>query len=547
MCIRGGFKLHKFISNKREVIESVPAEDLAKGIKDLNLDEDPLPIERALGVHWCVEADTFEFRIMLRDLPLTRRSILSTVSSIYDPIGFLAPLMLPGKRILQELCRDNVGWDEEIPEPLRARWQKWRSELQLLEKLSIPRCFKPEQFGPVTNAQLHHFSDASTSGYGQCSFLRLENERGDVHCAFVFGKARVAPLTVVTVPRLELTAAVVSARVSGLLRQELQYKDIQETFWTDSEVVLGYIRNDARRFQVFVANRVQQIKSLTSPEQWRHVDTSSNPADDASRGVTASELLDRSRWIYGPQFLWKPEEQWPQHKKCDECSLSASDPETKKAASRATKIHEAWSLVERIDYFSDWHRARCAVARCLRYLKMLQLLATKKKSETVTAARSPKEEPLTVEEIRSAEILITKAAQAKCYEKEISLLREGQEKEGMKVGSPHRLDPFLDRNGLLRVGGRIKRSNFPPEVKFPVILPRKSHLANLIISYFHGRVEHQGRGITLNEIRSNGYWVIGGTAAVAHCISRCVKCNRSRGATQEPSQPFTYASFFIYV
>ena len=158
-----------------------------------------------------------------------------------------------------------------------------------------------------------------------------------------------------------------------------------------------------------------------------------------------------------------------------------------------------------------------------------------------------------MKEIRSAEILITKAAQAKCYEKEISILREGQEKEGMKVGSLHRLDPFLDRNGL-RVGGRIKRSNLPPEVKFPVILPRKSHLANLIISYFHGRVEHQGRGITLNEIRSNGYWVIGGTAAVAHCISRCVKCNRSRGATQEPkmadlpndrmepSPPFTYAA-----
>ena len=159
-----------------------------------------------------------------------------------------------------------------------------------------------------------------------------------------------------------------------------------------------------------------------------------------------------------------------------------------------------------------------------------------------------------MEEIRSAEILITKAAQAKCYEKEISILREGQEKEGTKVGSLHRLDPFLDRNGLLRVGGRIKRSNLPPEVKFPVILPRKSHLANLIISYFHGRVEHQGRGITLNEIRSNGYWVIGGTAAVAHCISRCVTCSRSRGATQEqkmadlpndrmePSPPFTYAA-----
>ena len=518
MCRRGGFNLHKFISNNRKVIESIPVEDRAKGIQDLNLEEDALPIERALGVHWCIETDTFEFRIIIQDRPLTRRGILSTISSTYDPIGFLAPLLLPGKGILQELCRGDVGWDDEIPESSRARWQKRRSELRLLEKLSIPRSFKPEEFGRITSAQLHHFSDASTSGYGQCSFLRLQSERGEIHCSFVIGKARVAPLTAVTVPCLELTAAVVSARVSSLLRQELQYENLQEIFWTDSEVVLSYISNDSRRFHVFVANRVQQIRSQTSPNQWRHVASKNNPADDTSRGLTANELLDRSRWIHGPQFVWNPEEEWPQLKKSEECDLSSNDPEIKKTTSCVTDVQETWNLVERIEYFSDWHRAQRALAICLHYKKMLHQLVMKKKDQSATIKECLKKQPVTVEEIRSAEVEMIKAVQAKFFEREIAILREGQRKEGNKASSLHRLDPFLDRDGLVRVGGRIKRSNLPDDVKFPVILPRKSHLSNLIIRHFHGRIEHQGCGITLNEIRSNGYWVIGGTSAVAHQI-----------------------------
>ena len=146
----------------------------------------------------------------------------------------------------------------------------------------------------------------------------------------------------------------------------------------------------------------------------------------------------------------------------------------------------------------------------------------KKKDQSATIKECLKKQPVTVEEIRSAEVEMIKAVQAKFFEREIAILREGQRKEGNKASSLHRLDPFLDRDGLVRVGGRIKRSNLPDDVKFPVILPRKGHLSNLIIRHFHGRIEHQGRGITLNEIRSNGYWVIGGTSAVAHQISKCV-------------------------
>ena len=115
--------------------------------------------------------------------------------------------------------------------------------------------------------ELHHFSDASTTGYGQSSCLRMVNENDEVHCAFVIGKAKVSPLRPITIPRLELTAALVSVKVYCTLQEELDYDDITHVFWTDSKVVLGYIGNDARRFHVFVANRVQQIRENTSPDQ----------------------------------------------------------------------------------------------------------------------------------------------------------------------------------------------------------------------------------------------------------------------------------------
>ena len=195
-------------------MESIPPNERASGIKNLDMRQDNLPVERALGVEWCVESDIFQLRVILQNKPPTRRGILSIVSSIYDPIGFVAPLLLRGKQILQELCREGVDWDDPVPNEVRTRWEMWRSDLILLNDFGVQRCFRPNNFEVLKSIELHHFSDASTSGYGQCSYLRLVNERDEVHCSFVMGKARVSPLKSVTIPRLELTAALVSVRVS---------------------------------------------------------------------------------------------------------------------------------------------------------------------------------------------------------------------------------------------------------------------------------------------------------------------------------------------
>ena len=276
-----GIRLHKFISNSREVLESVPLSERAIDVKNLDMNFDDLPVERVLGIQWCVENDRFQFQMNLSDQPLTRRGILTTVASVYDPLGFLAPFVLVGKKILQEICRKGISWDDPLPEELLPRWERWKADLKNLAKLSIPRCYKPLDFGPIKKCELHHFSDASTEGYGQCSYLRLISERNQVHCSLVISKARVAP-TKVTIPRLELNPAVVSVNMSNLLQEELQYENLDEYFWTDSKVVLGYLNNEARRFHVFVANRVQRIKHSTRTDQWNYVESEKNPADHAS-------------------------------------------------------------------------------------------------------------------------------------------------------------------------------------------------------------------------------------------------------------------------
>ena len=143
-------------------------------------------------------------------------------------------------------------------------------------------------------AELHHFSDASVEAYRESSYVRLVDVEGHVYCSLVIGKSRVALLQQITVPRLELAAGTILARMSAFLRQELSYANIKEYFWTANKIVLGYVSNKAKRFQVFVANRVQQIRDLTDPSSWFSVNTEVNPVDHASCGLTAAQLLQGS-------------------------------------------------------------------------------------------------------------------------------------------------------------------------------------------------------------------------------------------------------------
>lgn len=266
------------------MLASIPDEYKAKQIKELDLEREKLPLERALGVQWNIEKETFIFRIDLQDRPLTRRGILSVVSSIYDPLGFLAPFILKAKQIIQDLCKLKCGWDDGISETHLTPWKKWLAELEQLSNIKINRCIKPKNFGQVEKVQMHHYCDGSENGYVSVSYLRLTNIAGEIHVTLVLGKSRVTPLKQVTIPRLELASATLAAKMDRLLRSELQLELEPSAFWTDSESVVKNIRNETRRFKTYVAKRILDIRELSDKDQWRHISSKENPADDVSRG-----------------------------------------------------------------------------------------------------------------------------------------------------------------------------------------------------------------------------------------------------------------------
>ncbi|XP_028395685.1 uncharacterized protein LOC114519713 [Dendronephthya gigantea] len=581
-CAKGGFRLTKFTSNSRAVLQSIPVEDRSKELKNLDLHYGKLPLERALGVYWCIESDTFEFRVTLNSKPLTRRGILSTVSSVYDPLGFVAPFILPAKKLLQELCQNRrLSWDDEIPYECHVQSSKWLNELQALAHLKINRSLTPRDFGEIVSRQFHLFSDASLYGYGSIAYLRLKDRKGRIHCAFLMAKSRLTPVKFVTIPRLELVAAALSARLGRLLNDEVEDKPSTIVYHTDSTTVLRYIMNDYTRFHVFVANRIQLIRDLTDPIQWRYVQSTDNPADYASRGMDGKTLLKQSKWIHGPDFLWEEEEKWPEQP-LSLGEASANDPEVKKIISSSVSIIDnSYSSINKLfEFYSNWLRLKRAVAIMLRVRRLLierklrknipskspHGITRKKLRCTATTRSEPllQVQPITLQELEVAEDAIIRCVQAQSYGEEIRAINDimttsknesrmqvkRKKTEIKRTSSIYQLNPFLYQ-GILRVGGRLSKAEVPEAMKHPYVLPRKSHVTMLIIRHIHQSLGHVGRAHVLAALRKK-YWVVSANSAVRHLLFKCVTCRRIRATPNEqkmadlpaervnPAPPFTY-------
>ena len=315
LCDSGGFNLTKFVCTVKEVLDSLPITKLAPILKEYDLSQSSPLIERALGVHWCIENDNLFFKIVFKDSPLTRTGILSTISSIYDPPGLASPFILPGRLILQAVVHEKKGWDTELSAEHRMKWEKWRSKICKLDKVHIRRCVKPTGFGKAVETTLHHFADASEAGYGTASYIRQVNENGDISVSLLMGKSRVTPMRTNTIPKLELGAAGVAAKVSTLLNSELDISPMLNEFWSDSRIVLGYITNESKRFKTYVANCTQLIRQTTDIRRWHYIPFNENPADIASRGLDI-DFPKVYTWFNGPDKLRKKEETW---KSDDEC------------------------------------------------------------------------------------------------------------------------------------------------------------------------------------------------------------------------------------
>ncbi|XP_042227704.1 uncharacterized protein LOC121870030 [Homarus americanus] len=241
----GGFRLTKWASNHKGVLATIPPEERQNALKEIDLRQDKLPMERALGVRWLLEGHQLAIKVQPNSRPATRRGVLSLVSSIYDPLGFVAPFIIRAKILFQCECRRQLGWDEPLSAINHTTWSTWLEELAHLGKLSVPRCLKTACAKEIISAQLHTFCDASQAAYGAVTYLRLIDSGGSIQCSFVYGRAKLAPLKQLTIPRLELCAAVLAVNADRTIRREMTMTIHESYFWTESMLILQYIANSS--------------------------------------------------------------------------------------------------------------------------------------------------------------------------------------------------------------------------------------------------------------------------------------------------------------
>ncbi|XP_037910069.1 uncharacterized protein LOC119650916 [Hermetia illucens] len=308
MLQSAGFKLRKWCANNKNLLNNIPVEDQAL---QLDITQEREENVKTLGLVWTPKTDEFQIRCPYTESKkVTKRSALSDIAHLFDPLGLMAPVTVTAKIFLQRLWSLKIGWDEEIPLELQAEWSRYYNDLQGLNQIKVPRHI----FGGKVpeKIQLHVFSDASEKVYGAAVYLRAIQSDGVHTVRLLCAKSKVAPLKRVTLPRLELCAARLAAELAHRLKRDIEIPDYNCFYWTDSEIVLNWINAEASSFYTFVANRVAAIQQKSSPKQWRHIHSKENPADLVSRGVAPGKLQNYALWFYGPIFLHGSEECWPE-------------------------------------------------------------------------------------------------------------------------------------------------------------------------------------------------------------------------------------------
>ena len=508
----GNIRLHKICSNSQDVLNAFNKEDLAKDLKDLDLESD-FPLQRSLGVCWNVQLDTFTFRVVADDNAFTRRGVLSTINGLYDPLGVAAAFTITGKILLRESLAEKLDWDEPLPQEYLERWQAWKGSLEMLKEVQMPRMYCSVGTSDVQHMDLYVYCDASEKAVAAVSYLLCTDTTGNKQLGFVLGKTKVAPQHGNTIPRLELCAAVLAVEVYETCRDELDLDFRQVRFFSDSKVVLGYIFNETKRFFIYVANRVDRIRNSTTPDQWSYVPSALNPADDATRGVSA-ENLPESKWLKGPQHLLNQEAPTSTGQQPYPIVLPDEDREVRTLKTECSK--DSVLGCQRFERFSSWSSVIRAVAILKNHI------------------RSRSQDSITndlVASQRQAQHEVIKALQHETFTKEIKALMNNQPLA--KGSSIRNLSPFVDRDGILRVGGRLKNAQLDPNVVNPIIIPRH-HLSMLLVRHFHEKVYHQGRHLTEGAIRNGGFWILGSKRQVTSCIHNCLQCRRSRGKPENP-------------
>lgn len=522
LLAESNLNLHKIASNSPRVMEAFPVEERASDLKDLDLGADPLPLQRSLGLNWVLQTDSFTFRVSRDIKPFTRRGMLSTINSLYDPLGFASPITVQGKALVRDISSEQYEWDTPLPPEKEAHWRAWINSLADLEQLCISRSYLPTSMSCCNRAELCVFADASTLAIAAVAYLRALDSQGRWHVGFVMGKSKLAPYPMHTIPRLELCAAVLAVELAEVIQSEIDIELQAVRFFTDSRIVLGYIHNSSRRFYTYVANRVARIRGSTEPEQWQYILTDQNPADQGTRPLPAAQLSSSS-WLLGPQFLRQSATEQDEEAETFELVDADTDKEVRpQATCLLTKVTEQPLGSKRFERFSSWKSL-------VRGMALLVHVAFKSFSgESSDGCKGWHQcSQLLATERSQAKTRIFKAVQEEVYKEELKCLTQGSTVHCQS--SFAKLDPFIDENGLIRVGGRIRRADLGDQEKHPLILPAGHHVTTLLVRHYHDKVAHQGRHFTEGALRTAGVWIVGGRKLISSILFKCVTCRKLRG------------------
>ncbi|XP_037825845.1 uncharacterized protein LOC119613850, partial [Lucilia sericata] len=515
----GGFEMHNWLSNSKRVVNALecPTLEVKKCF------EDPEgKFEKVLGMWWIPSTDELTFFVKFgpevfdEDIMPTKRSVLRVIMTIFDPLGLLGHFVIYAKIVLQEIWRSGVNWDEPLFEHEREKWWTWVKMIPSIPNIRIPRCHR--FLNSSQNVQLHTFVDASIDAYAAVVFLRIEYE-GSVKCSLVASKTRVAPLKPISIPKLELMAAVIGLRLANFVVNEMSIKVHSKFFWSDSKDVLYWIRSDARKFQQFVSLRIGEILEGSHVKQWRWVPSALNVADDGTKWNSVPNLNFNTRWFLGPSFLNFDESEWP-------TSEFSNHPEVHSEQLYRIEVKGPTfplsTIVPDPKNFSKWEIFRVSQRLVFKYIKVIM-------GSRLNMEFEPFIKHITISMV---ELFIFKACQEEVYFEEISALKSN--KSISSKSNLYKISPYLDELGILRIKGRIDAIlNVPIDVKRPIILPQKHRITYLFIDFYHRKYHHHHNEIIVNEIRQR-FWISGLRAAVRSLSKACQLCKIKRAVPSTP-------------
>ncbi|XP_062712088.1 uncharacterized protein LOC134289722 [Aedes albopictus] len=547
---RAGFEMRNWVSNSPKVLE-ILGETVE--MKSLPITADKQTAERVLGMTWEPTEDVFLFSVdlhehlmdyVLRNRRPTKRTALRCIMSFFDPLGLLSPYLIHGKVIMQDLWRAGIDWDTEVGESEFAKWTEWTKILPKLNSIKVPRCYF-EQVRPedLSQLQLHVFTDASEQAYGCAAYLRSVSE-GKVRCILVMGKSKVAPLKALSIPRMELQAAVLGSRLLDSICSNHTLKITDRYLWTDSSTVLSWIRADHRKFKPYVAHRVGEILSLTQPDQWHWVASRNNVADCLTKWCKDTEPTSDSRWFNGPNFLYDSEDSWL----TKDIGPSRADEELRPCFVLHHTITS--SCIIDVSRFSRWETILRTVAlvkrfisNCQRRLRGLPLEAvnvTENVLKSVIRTTPALRVPLRQKEYVDAENLLFRIAQTDSYPDEMEILLNNRDKPSdkwlnlEKSSALFKLSPFVDEFGVLRVEGRTAHAMYAAfDARFPVIMPKNHPLTVLLLNHYHRRYGHANRETVVNQVRQR-FEISHLRTTIDKAVKGCQWCKINKCKPQPP-------------